>query len=173
MRRGRRSTARASSDGRGFKPDPAASAAVTALDSTEITERLAAVERRLTDGEGDARPSADAAAVEARVSDLEARADDIEERLAAVESGLDALRGLVGEVDRVDESIERRADAALAGVDDLESRVAALEDGTETDASLAAEAARRPAEPPERPEERGQTDDGSDRSVLERLRDAL
>lgn len=140
---------------------------MTALDSTEITERLAAVERRLTDSGVD--PAADAAAVEARVSELEARADDIEERLASVESGLDALRGLVGEIERADGAVERRADAALAGVDDLEARVAALETGTETDADLAREATR---EPPERADE-DPRNDGGDRSLRTRLRDAL
>ncbi len=125
---------------------------MTTLDPAEITERLAAVERRLTDGEVDARPGADA---------------------AAVESGLGALRGLVGEVERADEAIERRADAALAGVDDLEARVAALESEAETDAVLAAEAACGPPEPSERADEGHGTDDAGDRSALARLRDAL
>lgn len=148
---------------------------MTALDPAEITDRLAAVERRLTDGETDDL-AADAAAVEARMSELEARADEIDDRLAAVESGLDALRGLVGEVDRADEEVERRADAALAGVDDLETRVAALEAEETTDAALASEAAGVP-----RPPESAVGDDArerespreDDRSLRARLRDAL
>jgi uncharacterized coiled-coil protein SlyX len=152
---------------------------VTSLDSTDLADRLAAVERRLTDGESD--PAADAAAVEARVSELEARADELDDRLAGVESGLDSLRGLVGEVERVDDRVERRADAALAVVEDLEERVAALESAGESDAELARAAARQPPDPTRYDDPvaaeagvREQTDPQSeDRSLLSRLRDVL
>jgi chromosome segregation ATPase len=141
------------------------------IDREEITERLAAVERRLTD---DADPAADAASVAARVSALEARADDLDDRLAAVESGLDALRGLVGEVERVDDRVERRADAAVARTDDLAERVAALEAARESTATRTERVAR---EAGTTPEGSGETADrqaaADDRPPLARLRDAL
>jgi chromosome segregation ATPase len=135
------------------------------IDREEITERLAAVERRLTD---DADPGTDPAGVEARVSALEARADDIDDRLAAVESGLDALRGLVGEVERVDDRVERRADAAVARADELAERVAALEDDRESTAARTERVASEARSP-----ERGEGDAPDDRPPLARLRDAL
>lgn len=98
---------------------------MTSLDSTDPVERLAAIE--------------------ARLSEFKTRADKLDGRLAGVESGLDSLRGLVGEVGRVD--------AALAAVEDVKERLAALESGGETDAALACEAARDPPEPPEPPAE--------------------
>ncbi|MFB6080906.1 MAG: hypothetical protein ABEJ81_07910 [Haloferacaceae archaeon] len=92
-----------------------------AVDRERLTERLAAVERRLTDADPDEGGLADVAAVEGRLSELETRADELDDRLGDVESGLQALRGYVGGVDAVDESVERRADAALARVERLEA----------------------------------------------------
>lgn len=92
-----------------------------AVDRGRLADRLAAVERRLTDADPDAGGLADVAAVEGRLSELEARADDLDARLGEVESGLQALRGYVGGVDAVDEAVERRADAALAKAEELEA----------------------------------------------------
>lgn len=92
-----------------------------AVDRERLADRLAAVERRLTDADPDEGGLADVAAVEGRLSELEARADDLDARLGEVESGLQALRGYVGGVDAVDEAVERRADAALAKAEELEA----------------------------------------------------
>jgi hypothetical protein len=92
-----------------------------AVDRERLADRLAAVERRLTDAEPDGDGLGDIAAVEGRLSELETRADDLDERLGEVESGLQALRGYVGGVEAVDESVERRADAALAKAEELEA----------------------------------------------------
>ncbi|MFB6301444.1 MAG: hypothetical protein ABEH78_01075 [Haloferacaceae archaeon] len=94
-----------------------------AVDRERLADRLAAVERRLTDADPDEGGLGDVAAVEGRLAELEARADDLDERLGEVESGLQALRGYVGGVDAVDESVERRADAALAKAEELEARL--------------------------------------------------
>ena len=53
--------------------------------------------------------------------DLEARIDTLEDRLADLESGLQAVRGYVGNVEHVNQSVERRANAAIAAVERLES----------------------------------------------------
>lgn len=96
-----------------------------AIDRERLSERLAAVERRLTDADPDEDGGglADVAAIEGRLSDLESRADDLDARLGDVESGLQALRGYVGGVDAVDEAVERRANAALAKAERLEARL--------------------------------------------------
>lgn len=53
--------------------------------------------------------------------DVESRLAAVEAELAELEAGLQAVRGYVGNIDHVNESVERRANAALAAVDRLES----------------------------------------------------
>ncbi|MFB6304950.1 MAG: hypothetical protein ABEH47_07275 [Haloferacaceae archaeon] len=135
-----------------------------AVDSDRLTERLAAVERRLTDADPEEGLS-DVAAMEGRLAELEERADDLEARVGDVESGLQAVRGYVGGVDAVDESVERRADAALAKVEALEAHL-------DDDPELAVE--RVPADGEDAPEERRTaTTDGAGRGLVDWLRDAL
>ncbi|MFB6160012.1 MAG: hypothetical protein ABEJ61_02425 [Haloferacaceae archaeon] len=93
------------------------------MDREDLADHLAAVERRLTDGETDPQPLADDAALVARLDDLEDHAADLEDRLAEVESAVQALRGYVGGVESVNEDVERRANAAVARVDRLEERL--------------------------------------------------
>lgn len=69
-----------------------------AIDSDRLAERLAAVERRLTDADADGAVG-DVAAMEGRIAELEERADDLEARVGDLESGLQAVRGYVGEPD--------------------------------------------------------------------------
>lgn len=88
------------------------------VDTDALSERLASVERRLTDA--DDGTVDDVGAVEARLADLEARADELASRVEELESGLQATRGLLGGVDAVDESVERRADLALAKAEEIE-----------------------------------------------------
>lgn len=149
------------------------------MDREDFADRLAAVERRLTDGETDCRPLADDAALVARLDELEDHAADLDDRLAAVESAVQALRGYVGSVERVDEDVERRANAAVARVERLEERLderfeepaADAGPGTVRDDAARAAAAARDADPGVAPE----ADDpaGADRSLAGRLRDAL
>lgn len=82
----------------------------------DLADRVAAIERRLDQ----AYPEAPDRVEEERV---EAMAD----RLAELEAAVEAIEGYVGEVERVDDELERRADAALAATDDLQARVQELE----------------------------------------------
>ena len=86
-----------------------------------LEARLAAVERALTDGETDVDGLSDAAALAARVGELESTVERLDDRVAELEAATRALRGYVGGVRAVNESVERRADAALAAVESLEA----------------------------------------------------
>jgi chromosome segregation ATPase len=86
-----------------------------------LERRLAAVERAVTESPGAVEPSDDADAVAARVESLEAALEDADERIAELEAATQALRGYAGEIRSVNESVERRADAALAAVEQLET----------------------------------------------------
>lgn len=116
-------------------------------DISALAARLDAVERAVADDDRNA-PSADGSAREpprssgtdagdsngGETSDRDAtdgRDAEIEalrERVATLEAELDAVRGLLGGVQAVEESVERRADAALAKVERLESSMAGESD---------------------------------------------
>lgn len=89
-------------------------------DTDAVEERLRAVERAVAEGDADAD-------LTDPTGELESRIDDLEATTTELESGLQAVRGYVGQVKSVDDEIERRADAAAAAVDDAEERIAALE----------------------------------------------
>jgi hypothetical protein len=83
-----------------------------------LERRLAAIERAL-DGERhdpDLSDSEDGAALESRIETLESRVDELD---AAVQS----IRGFLGGVSAVNESVEQRADTAVAAVERLERRL--------------------------------------------------
>lgn len=105
----------------------------------DLTRRLAAVERAVTDGETDLSGVADAADVTARLDAVEGRLDAIETRLDDLDATTQALRGYLGGVDGVAEDVERRADLAL-------SKAEAVEAAVFTDDGLAVE--RLPTTPP-------------------------
>jgi hypothetical protein len=102
-------------------------------DLATLASRLDAVERALTDEsaaprstDGDdstADPSSDAAAtvaeLERSVADLERSVADLERSVADLSAELDAVRGLLGGVRAVNDSVERRADLALSLVERL------------------------------------------------------
>ncbi|WP_336034849.1 DUF7310 family coiled-coil domain-containing protein [Halobacterium yunchengense] len=88
----------------------------------DLSERLRAVERAVTDGDTAVAELADAAAVHGRLEDLRSDVDELGERLDAVEATVQSLHGYVGELDAVNDRVERRADAARAAVDRLEAR---------------------------------------------------
>ncbi len=132
-----------------------------------LESRLAAVERALTEGETDVDGLPDAAALAARADELESTVERLDDRVAELEAATRALRGYVGGVRAVDESVERRADAALAAVESLESE---LRDG---DATLAAEAANAADAPPATARDGPSTSgdaDGDARGVTESAR---
>lgn len=89
----------------------------------DLRERIEAVERALTDGEGDLTALAEGAAAAERVEGIEADVADLQEDVAELSAATQALRGYVGNVRSVNESVEERADAALAAVESLEARV--------------------------------------------------
>ncbi len=131
-------------------------------DNDAIEERLRAVERAVADGEVELSDS---------TGELASRMDELESTATELESGLQAVRGYVGQVKSVDEEIEQRADAAAAAVDDVEERIAALERRLDADDAEADDAVtvpsddrRRHAESrPERGRDRNRFDARGDR----------
>lgn len=88
-----------------------------------VDERLAAVERALTDDETAPGALSDAATIENRLAELESLLDEIETRVADLEAGLEAVRGHVGEERRDDRDLERTATSALATAREIERRL--------------------------------------------------
>lgn len=95
----------------------------------DLRERVEAVERALTDGDGDLSALAEGAATAERVAELEATVEDLRDDVAELDAATQALRGYVGSVRSVNEDVERRAEAAVAAVDSLEERLSTLEAG--------------------------------------------
>jgi hypothetical protein len=91
-------------------------------DGRPLHERVAALERTVTDGHVD-EGLPDAARMDARLDDVEATVEDVDDRVAELDAAVQALRGFAGGVRAVDEAVERRADAAVARVDRLESEL--------------------------------------------------
>ena len=91
-----------------------------------IDDRLSALERRLDDraagkAESQTDPQTAETNDESTTQQLEARVASLEAEIADLEAGLQAVRGYVGSVERVNESVEQRANAAIAAVERLES----------------------------------------------------
>jgi hypothetical protein len=95
----------------------------------DLTRRLEAVERAVTDGHTDLAGVADDAAVADRLAAVESRLDDVETRLDDLDATTQALRGYLGGVDGVTEDVERRADLALAKAEAVETAVFDGDDG--------------------------------------------
>jgi uncharacterized coiled-coil protein SlyX len=144
-----------------------------------LDARLTALERAVTDGESDLQTLADTATADARLDELEARTSEIETRLDELDAAVQALRGYAGGVRAVNREVERRADAALSAVDRLDDSDEVeldLPDSTDsgdvptdspTDTDHTAE--HRPAD-----ETVENTPDGGDRSdFADRVRDLL
>lgn len=86
-----------------------------------IEERLRTVERALGNG-ADYDPGGEGED-ESRTlseSELEDRLAHIEDQLDELEAGLQAIRGYVSNLDHVNESVERRANAAIAAVERMD-----------------------------------------------------
>lgn len=99
----------------------------------DLRERVEAVERALTDGNGELTALAEGAASAERVEELSSEVAALQEEVAELSAATQALRGYVGNVRSVNEAVEERADAAVAAADSLEERVERLEsDGRAT-----------------------------------------
>jgi predicted transcriptional regulator len=101
--------------------DPEVRRATPQSDTDALDERLRAVERALTENDGDLTGLRDAAELTRELESLSARLDEVDERLDELDAATQALRGYVGNVRAVNESVERRADAALAKAEALEA----------------------------------------------------
>lgn len=85
----------------------------------QLEERIATLERAVTDGEGDVAALTEAAVTAERLEALETTAADLEDRVAELEAATQALRGYVGNVRAVNREVEERADLALSRVEAL------------------------------------------------------
>lgn len=104
-----------------FKYDGAANTPMT--DIERIDQRLSALERAVVDTDLEFDRLEELATLTATVDRLEERIEEHERRLAELEGSVDAVGGFVGNVEAVNEGVERRADAAIAAVDRLEYRL--------------------------------------------------
>lgn len=91
-----------------------------------LDQRVAALERTVTDGEYDLTALADEAETVERLDAVETQVSQLSDRVAELEAATQALRGYVGNIRTVNEDVEQRADAALAKAETLERTV----DGT-------------------------------------------
>ena len=80
----------------------------TEPDRDSVERRLAAVERALSEEEPIERAD---------------RLDDLADRVAELEAAVQAVRGYVGEVQAINEDVERRADRALRKAQAIERHV--------------------------------------------------
>ncbi|CQH48465.1 uncharacterized protein HHUB_1420 [Halobacterium hubeiense] len=87
----------------------------------DLDERLRAVERAMTDGDAAVSDLSEAAAVHDRLDDVEAELADLAERLDALDATVQSLHGYVGDLEAVNERVQRRADAAREAVERLEA----------------------------------------------------
>lgn len=96
-------------------PDAATGPAVSGP-GTPDDEPTAAAE---TTGDRPTGVSDRSGATDRRIANLEATVSDLEDSVADLSAELDAVRGLLGGVRAVNESVERRADLALAVAEEL------------------------------------------------------
>ena len=82
------------------------------MDET-LEDRIAAVERALTDGDHDLAALATEGDAADRIETLEADVAELTDRVTELEAATQALRGYVGNVRAVNEEVRERADLAL------------------------------------------------------------
>lgn len=99
----------------------------------DITERLRAVERALTDADTEVADLSEAAAVHERLDELAADVETLAERLDALDATVQSLHGYVGELEHVNDRVERRADAARAAVERLDDQHLATSERADLD----------------------------------------
>ncbi|WP_255150679.1 DUF7310 family coiled-coil domain-containing protein [Halorarius halobius] len=115
-----------------------------------LDERLAAVERALTDGDVEPAALSDAATVERRLDAVERRQADLETRIADLEAAVDALRGRAGEDDHDHREAERTAERALATARETRKR---FDDADRSERGHHGPTAPAPSEPRESDDE--------------------
>jgi len=93
------------------------------MSTSDLAERLDAVERALTDGDADLTDLRDAATVAEDIARLEERVADLETTVEELDAAVEAVRGYAGNVRAVNRDVERRASAALAKAEALEETV--------------------------------------------------
>lgn len=86
-----------------------------------LHERVDALERAVTDGDGDLAALADAAEHAGRIDQLANDIAELQEQVAELEAATQALRGYVGNIRSVNRDVEKRAETALATAEALEA----------------------------------------------------
>jgi DNA repair exonuclease SbcCD ATPase subunit len=104
------------------------------MDGT-LEDRLAALERAVTDGKHDCSALAEGAATADRVDAIEAEIEDLTDRVAELEAATQALRGYVGNVRSVNSEVEERADLALSKAEAASRAVDGLTENDENGTS--------------------------------------
>jgi len=115
-------------------------------DPEALDERLRAVERALTDSDDDLTDVRNAAERTRELDALGERLDEVETRLDDLDAATQALRGYVGNVRAVNDSVERRADAALAKVQAVEAECDDDRDLPDQNTPVVRRADRRPTD---------------------------
>ncbi|GAA0282869.1 DUF7310 family coiled-coil domain-containing protein [Halobacterium noricense] len=92
------------------------------MSDDDLAERLRAVERVVTDADTAVSDLSDAAAVHDRLDSIEADLAELAERLDALDATVQSLHGYVGDLEAVNERVQRRADAAREAVERLEEQ---------------------------------------------------
>ena len=96
-------------------------------DVDRLEQRLSAVERVVVDGDVALDELATLASLSETVSTLETRLEEHERRLADLEAAVQSIEGYVGNVESINDDVERQAATAVATVDRLERRMEVLE----------------------------------------------
>ncbi len=152
----------------------------------DLSARLRTVERAVTDGEElpDLSAAADA---ERRLDALESEMEALAERVDALDATVQSLHGYVGELEHVNDRVERRADAARAAVERFEERRTAPGEASDSTGDDGQRGGDERGEGGKRASETALADDEShhgrprsadrrrraDESLLGRVRDAL
>ena len=113
----------------------------------DIEQRLAAVERALTDDDHDLSALAAEGETAARLQAVEDDLETLQETVADLEAATQALRGYVGNVKSVNDDVRERADLALETAEQAREAAAADEpmpDDTATAGATDADAGQRP-----------------------------
>ena len=143
------------------------------MSEEELEARVRAVERALADGDATVADLSDAADVHERLDDVDARLGALAERVDALDATVQSLHGYVGELEHVNDRVERRADAARAAVERLDGRQ--QHHARQPDA----ESTTHDAEGPHREATDATSVDGAttdvdpEESLLDRVRDSL
>ncbi|PSP83729.1 hypothetical protein BRC96_07895 [Halobacteriales archaeon QS_6_64_34] len=106
-------------------------------DVETLEERVATVERAVTDGDHGFPAVDDLAELTERVESLENQVAGLQDSADELEAATQALRGYVGNVRSVNERVEGRADAALAATERLERRLDGVERATDGERNAA------------------------------------